>query len=462
MARCFGDGAADGVGPRYRLGGDVGIHGDTAGSESLDAGIRSSATAADAGLFGWWRVADATSRRALVAASLGWALDAFDVMLFSLTLASVIPDLGLTKAQAGALGSITLLGGAAGGLVFGHIADRFGRTRAMIASMLLYSVFTAACGLSQTLWQFAIFRALLGLGMGGEWASGAALVSETWPAKHRGRALGFMQSSWAIGFAAAALVVGFVLPRWGWRAVFFVGIIPAFFTLWVRRNVDEPELWKANRRAAASANPSTMPARHFSDIFRGRMLGLTIAITFMNACALFGWWGLNGWIPAYLSLPAAQGGVGLSTETMSWLVVAMQVGMWLGYVTFGYVGDFIGRKRVYVTYLVMASLLLPLYGSMTNPMVLLLLGPLVAFFGTGFFSGFGAVTAEVYPTAIRATAQGFTYNLGRIASAAAPFTVGTLATSRGFSAAFAVAGVAYLAGAIAWRWIPETRGRELV
>ena len=245
--------------------------------------VGASDSPADAGLFGWWRVADAASRRALIAASLGWALDAFDVMLFSLTLASIIPELGLTKAQAGALGSITLLGGAAGGLIFGHIADRYGRTRAMIASMLLYSVFTAACGLSQTLWQFAIFRALLGLGMGGEWASGAALVSETWPAKHRGRALGFMQSAWAIGFAAAALVVGFVLPRWGWRVVFFVGIIPAFFTLWVRRNVQEPELWKANRRAVASATPSTPPARRFSDIFQGPMLGLTIAITFMNA-----------------------------------------------------------------------------------------------------------------------------------------------------------------------------------
>src|SRR6476659_10700940 len=147
------------------------------------------AVADDAGLFGWWRVASAAPRRALIAASLGWALDAFDVMLFSLVLASVIADLGLTKAQAGALGSITLLGGAVGGLIFGHIADRFGRTRAMIASILLYSVFTAACGLSQTLWQFAIFRALLGLRMGGEWASGAALVSETSSAQYRGRAL---------------------------------------------------------------------------------------------------------------------------------------------------------------------------------------------------------------------------------------------------------------------------------
>ena len=113
-------------------------------------------------------------------------------------------------------------------------------------------MFTAACGLSQTLWQFAIFRALLGLGMGGEWASGAALVSETWPAAQRGRALGFMQSAWAIGFAAAAVVVGFVLPRWGWRAVFFVGILPALFTLWVRRNVDEPDVWKARRASVAA------------------------------------------------------------------------------------------------------------------------------------------------------------------------------------------------------------------
>jgi MFS family permease len=146
---------------------------------------------------------------------------------------------------------------------------------------------------------------------------------------------------------------------------------------------------------------------------------------------------------------------------MSWVIVAMQVGMWLGYVSFGFITDALPRKRVYVTYLVMASLLLPLYGSMKIPVILLLLGPLVAFFGTGFFSGFGGVTAEVYPTAIRATAQGFTYNLGRVASAAAPFTVGTLATSHGFAMAFSVAGGVYMLGALTWAFIPETRGREL-
>ncbi len=417
-------------------------------------------SAEDAGLFGWWRAGTPAAKKALIAAAMGWALDAFDVMLFSLTLAAVIGDLGLTKTQAGILGSVTLLGGAVGGLVFGHVADRFGRTKALMASVLIYSVFTAACGLSQNLWQFAMFRALLGLGMGGEWASGAALVSETWPTKHRGRALGFMQSSWAIGFAVAALVVGFVLPRWGWRAVFFVGILPAFFTLWVRRNVEEPEVWTTTREARLAGRLSATAIR-FRDMFRGRLLGITLVVTFMNACTLFGWWALNGWVPAYLSLPATQGGIGLSTQTMSWLIVAMQVGMWLGYVTFGYVSDMIGRKKLYVFYLVMAAILLPVYGAMTNPLILLLLGPFVAFFGTGFFSGFGAVTAEIYPTAIRASAQGFTYNIGRIASAAAPFTVGRLATTNGFSFAFAVAGAAYLVGAISWVLIPETRGREL-
>jgi len=331
--------------------------------------------------------------------------------------------------------------------------------------VLLYSVFTAACGLASTAAALAVFRVGLGLGMGAEWASGAALVSETWPAKHRGRALGMMQSAWAVGFAVAALVVGFVLPRWGWRAVFFVGVLPAFFTMWVQRKVEEPEVWRAHRakvargeRDVASANGA--PSR-FADIFKGRMLRVTAIVTFMNACALFGWWGLNGWVPAYLSLPVAQGGVGLSAQTMSWFIVAMQVGMFIGYVSFGFITDTIGRKRVYVTYLVLASVLLPIYGWMTSPIVLLLLGPFVACFGTGFFSGFGAVTAEIYPTAVRATAQGFTYNLGRIASAAAPFTVGRLATTNGFGVAFTVAGAAYLLGAIAWVWIPETRGREL-
>ena len=410
----------------------------------------------------WWREAPPAARRAHLAASAGWALDAFDVMLFSLTLSAVIAELGLTKAQAGALGSITLLGGAAGGLLFGWVADRYGRTRALMGSVLLYSVFTAACGLSQSFWQFAAFRALLGLGMGGEWASGAALVSETWPAASRGRALAWMQSAWAVGFFAAAGVVGVLLPRYGWRVVFVVGLLPALLTLWIRRHVEEPEAWKAVQAArVGGGTAATGPRASVFDIFRGPILRRTAAVTFMNACTLFGWWGMNSWIPAYLSLPEAQGGIGLSTQTMSRLVMFMQVGMWLGYISFGYITDRLSRKAVYVGYLLMACVLLPLYGSLSQPMLLLVLGPFVAFFGTGFWSGFGAVTAELYPTAIRASAQGFTYNLGRIASAAAPFTVGTLATSKGFPTAFLLAGAAYLLAALTWTAIPNTQGKAL-
>jgi MFS family permease len=412
-----------------------------------------------AGLFGWWRAADPTAHRALVAASFGWMLDAFDVMLYSMVLAALIADLGITKGEAGLLGSVTLLASAAGGMIFGIVADRAGRTRALMGSVLLYSIFTGLCGVAQNLEQLVVFRVLLGIGMGGEWASGAALVSETWPAAHRGKAFGFMQSSWAVGYALAAMVTAIVLPRFGWRAVFFVGVLPALFTLWIQRRVEEPAIWRsAVSKGAAAASASAV---RLGDLFRGRLGGITLAVTLMNACTMFGWWGLNLWIPAYLSLPIDQGGIGLSAYGMSVLVIAMQVGMWFGYVTFGFMADAFGRKRAYVLYVLMAAVLLPIYGFVRSPAVLLALGPFVAFFGTGYFSGFGPLTAEVYPTAIRATAQGVTYNIGRVASAIAPFAVGTLAQGRGFGVAFSITGVAFLLAAIAWVWIPETRGKAL-
>src|SRR5262249_22681989 len=169
----------------------------------------------------------------------GWMLDSFDVMLYALVLASMMHDIGISTTTAGWLGSLALVSGAAGGVAFGVIADRVGRTRALMASVLIYSIATAACGLGECVWQLALFRVVLGFGMGGEWASGAALVSETWSDRHRGKALGLMQSAWAIGYAAAAIVTWIVMPRGGWRAVFFVGILPALLTLWVQRRVEE-------------------------------------------------------------------------------------------------------------------------------------------------------------------------------------------------------------------------------
>jgi MFS family permease len=401
----------------------------------------------------WWDEADATARRALIAGMLGWMLDAFDVMLFALVLPAVSADLGLTKAEGGLLGSVMLVAAAAGGVISGRIADRFGRTRALMLSVALYSVFTFLCGFANTLSQFVVLRIFLGFGMGGVWSSGAALVSESWPSSSRGRALGFMQSGWAIGYAAAVLVAGAVQP-FGWRMVFFIGILPAFFALWVQRRVKEPAIWTAAAQAGA-------PAARFSSLFRGGMGRLTVALTLMNTCTLFAWWGFNLWLPSYLKSPPAQGGAGLTGAATTGYLFVMQAGMWVGYVTFGFISDRVGRKAAYVSYLLAAALLLGIYVTVRTPMLLLVLGPCVAFAATGYFSGFGAVTAEIYPTSIRATAQGFTYNIGRLASAAAPYLVGTLADTRGFGQALLVCSAAFVLAAIFWIWIPETKGRAL-
>lgn len=408
----------------------------------------------DTSLFGWWRDADARARRAFVAASLGWMLDSFDVMLYAIVLAALLrdPTLNLTASVAGMLGSVTLISAAAGGIAFGVIADRLGRKRALMGAILIYSIFTAACGFAQTVVQLAVFRVLLGLGMGGEWATGAALVSETFPARHRGKALAFVQSSWAIGYGLAAAVNLVVMPVWGWRGVFFVGVIPALLAIWIQRRIEEPAIWTASTASDRG---------RIGALFAPGFAKLTVFLTLMNACTLFGWWGLNLWVPAYLNLPRTQGGIGLSSSTMSWFVMAMQVGMWCGYISFGFIADAVGRKRAYVGFVLLASVLLPAYGILRDARLLFLLGPLVAFFGTGYYSGFGAVIAELYPTSVRATAAGVCYNTGRLASAAAPFVVGSLAGTRGFGVAFGIAGAAFLLAALTWTAIPETWNREL-
>jgi MFS family permease len=408
-------------------------------------------TTASAPTSNWWRDADAEARRALAAGMLGWMLDAFDVMLFALVLPALSADLGLTKAQGGTLGSVMLIAAAAGGVAFGRFADRYGRVRALMLSVLLYSIFTFACAFATSLAMFVVLRTLLGFGMGGVWSSGAALVSETWPAEHRGKALGLMQSGWAIGYAAAVLVAGAIQPRFGWRAVFLVGVLPAVFAIWVQRRVKEPAIWLTSPRTHA-------PLR---SLFRSGILGLTIVLTLMNTFTLFGWWGFNLWLPSFLKSSPEQGGAGLGGAATTGYLFLMQAGMWVGYVTFGFISDRAGRKKTYVAYLLAAAVLLATYVSIRNPAALLVLGPCVAFAATGYFSGFGAVTAEMYPTAVRATAQGFTYNIGRLASAAAPYLVGSLADTRGFGTALLVCSAAFVAAAVCWIWIPETRGRVL-
>ncbi len=407
------------------------------------------------GRMSWYSDATTQQKRSLIAASLGWMLDSMDGMFYSLVLAYLMKDLAMSKGTAGMLASLGQLAGAAGGLFFGIIADRFGRTRAMMGSIAIYSVFTAMCGLSQTITQLAILRVIVGFGLGGEFASGAALVSESWPAKHRGKALGIVHSSWAVGYAIAAIATGLVLPHFGWRAVFFVGALPALVTLWIRRSVEESQIWR-ERGTAPSGEPSSI-----SKLFGSKLRKYTIALTLLNGGALFAYWGFNSWNPAYLSLAPAEGGVGLTAGMMSTFVVVMQISTWLGYITFGICADRYGRKKVYVTYLIVAALLLLLYPMTHAHLAILALGSGVGFFGTGFFAGFGAVVSELFPTTIRGMALGFTYNAGRVISAIAPFTVGSLAQSRGFGIGFAILSGALVFSALMWSFIPETRGREL-
>jgi MFS family permease len=398
----------------------------------------------------WFWEAPAAARRQLIAAWLGWLLDAFDVMLYALVLGNLINDFAMTKAVAGLLGSLTLVASGLGGVLFGLIADWYGRRPALISSLLIYSCFTFACGLSTSVWQLGAFRFLLGLGMGGEWTSGAALVSESWPDAHRAKALGLMQSAWSIGYALAGVAVAVVLPRFGWRAVFFLGIIPAIVAVWVQRRIDESPAWIKVKGVHADVSP-------LSAIFGPKFRRFTVLLTFLSVTTIFAYWGLNLWVPAYLSLPTGQGGIGLSTWMMSLLVVIIQIGTFFGYVSFGFVADAVGRRRSFVTFILMAALTTVAFGRVRSPVALAILGPVTAYFGSGFFSGFGAVAAELYPTAVRATAQGFTFNVGRIGSALAPFVVGSFAETHGFGSAFGLLAIALLLGASTWFWLPETR-----
>jgi len=403
--------------------------------------------------FAWLADSSPAERKSLVAGGLGWMLDAMDVMLYSLVLAYLIREFGMSTRTAGLLNSLTLVASAIGGFFFGVLADRIGRTRALMASILVYSVSSAACGFSHSIPQLAVFRFLLGLGMGGEWSSGAALIAETWRAEHRGKALGLMQSAYAIGEAAAAVVVLLVFPNFGWRAVFFVGVLPALLVLWIYGGVPEPELWKNRMKEKKSGALRKLLQK---DLFRNGILA-----TAMNACAMFGYWGLFTWIPGYLSLPVSKGGRGLSLAIGTTFYLVLSPGKWLGYASFGFFADAFGRRKPYFSYLLIAAILVPLYGVIRNPILLMLLGPFVAFFGTGFFSGYAAIASELFPGEIRAAAMGLSYNLGRGLSAAAPFAVGAIASRFGFLPAFFLLAGAFLAAALLALLLPETRGRQL-
>jgi MFS family permease len=406
-------------------------------------------------------------RRTLVAAALGWMLDAFDTMLYALVLAHVMRDLGMSKAVSGLLATLTLVASGIGGLLFGFIADRIGRKRALMLSILTYSVCSFASGLATSIAMLALARFILGLGMGGEWNTGATLVAETWPDELRAKALAIVQSSWAIGYALAALVAGVVLHYANWRTVFFVGILPAIVTLWIQSRVPESEMWKEHRRRAENSSPgrsaqAEYEAHSFARIFQPPYLRYTFALLLANFFGMFAWWGLFTWLPPYLSLPPDQGGRGFGVlGTTALLVVLNLFGMFPGYAGFGWVADRLGRRRSFILYTGLAAILVPMYARAREPWLILVIGTVTAFFGTGFFSGSGIIGSEIFPTRVRARALGFTYNGARTMSAVAPYVIGRVGQARGLSWAFYLCSVGFFFSMLASTQLPETRGKTL-
>lgn len=399
-------------------------------------------------------------RRTLLAAALGWMLDAFDVMLYALVLARVMTDLGMTKTQAGTLNTLTLIASGIGGVLFGFFADRIGRKKALMLSILTYSVCSFGSGLSHSLLTLAVFRFLLGLGMGGEWNTGAALVAETWPTSLRAKAIAIVQSSWAIGFALAALVVWLVLLRFDWRAVFFVGVLPALLLLWIRKDVPESQMWLDRRQRTSSTSKAA--GGRFVELFGRVHLRNTMALLLLNFFGMFAWWGLFTWLPAYLTLSPAEGGRGLAETHKTLLLVVLNLtGMFPGYLSFGWMADRLGRRKAFMLYTTVAALLVPIYAMANGFWTLLLVGTPMAFFGTGFFSGSALIGSELFPTDVRARALGFTYNGARTLSAVSPAVVGWVAEKQGLAGALFLSAVAFLLAAWAAALLPETRGQEL-
>ena len=386
----------------------------------------------------WYRTITSDQWRVLAAAKLGWMLDAMDFMLYAMAIGQLRTYFGINDAMAGLLGTVTLVMSGVGGIVFGVVADRLGRTRALMATILVFSLASLGASTSQTLVQLLIWRAVLGIGMGGEWASGAVLVSETWPAAHRNKAISIMQSGWAIGYILAALTAAVVLGRPGagpeaWRWLFVAGVLPALFTLWIRRHVREPEAWAARGAAAARvANPFTV-------IFGRALLGRTLLIILLGSSVQFAYWGIFFWLPAFLARPVAQGGAGMGVVgSLAW-IIPVQIGAYFGYLTFGFIADRVGRRRTFVLFMLAAALLVPIYGQMArSPLMLMLLGPVLGYFGHGYFSMFGSFIAELFPTAVRGTGQGTSYNVGRMAGAVAPYTIGAVATLPGIGIGLAL------------------------
>lgn len=402
-------------------------------------------------MFGWFNGLDRDGRRTFWACCGGYALDAMDVQIYSFILPALVALWGMTNAQAGLLATITLILSALGGWLAGLMADRIGRVRTLQITIVWFAVFTFLSGFTDSFGQLLVTRGLQGLGFGGEWAAGSVLIGEVIAARHRGKAVGFVQSSWAFGWGVAAILAtlffSVLSPEYAWRALFFIGLLPAFSIFLIRRLVPEPSVYKQ-----AKFHPP------FTAIFAPRYLSTTLRGCLLALGAQGGYYAITTWLPTYLRTERHLSTLG----TGSYLAVII-FGSFSGYITSAYLNDYIGRRRTFLLFAVGSMAIALGYTQLAvSDHVMLFLGFPLGFFASGIFSGMGALFTELYPTELRGSGQGFCYNSGRGVAALFPTLVGFATVRMPLGEAIGLfAGGAYALVILAALMLPETRGKEL-
>ena len=410
----------------------------------------------------WLRQISVNERRAMLAAYAGYGLDGFDVMVYTFIIPTLMTLWGMSKAEAGYIASATLLTSAIGGWGAGILADRYGRVRVLQLTVLWFAAFTFLSGFTHSFGQLLFTRAMQGFGFGGEWAVGSVLVAEIIDARHRGKATGLVQSSWSLGWAAAALAFwaasSLLPPELAWRVVFWLGILPALLVIYIRRRVPESAIYLQMRAQRAAHDEAAVRGGEFLDIFRPPLLGTTVLATLLSTGMLGAYYSITTWLPTFLTNDRH-----LSIGGTTGYLLMVITGSLAGYLVSAWLTDTIGRRRGFMLFAGCAMVLILLYVRLPVAGGMFLIGFPLGFFILGIFSGMGACLAELFPSAVRGSGQGFTYSVGRGIGGFCPSLIGLL--SRHFPLGDAIAGftVAAYALVIVTAWaIPETRGRVLI
>lgn len=405
------------------------------------------------------------------ASIIGYAMDGLDVLILSFAMAAIVSEFGLTLGEGGLIATYTLIGTVLGGYLFGIFADYFGRVHTFSLTIIIFSIFTGACAFADNVTHLNILRFLAGLGLGGEYGIGMTLVSETWPAAKRARATAGVAMGWQAGAVLAAILAAVVLPDYGWRGLFLVGVVPALLAAWARHGIKEPPMWVKRKEmkkelAARKERGETLTAEEEEQLEEAKKFPLahlfaspsktvtTLSLTVMTSVQNFGYYGIMVWLPMILLKEH-----GLTTKSMSgWMIVTV-IGMIAGIYVFGYLCDRLGRKIPYLIFYICAAAMVYIYVNLGTPVALLFGGAFLGFFCNGMMAGYGTLLSENYTTDARSTAQNFIFNTGRAVGGFAPAIIGALAQSHGFSAAFALLSCVYVAAAVnVLFFIKDTRG----